>query len=300
MFEKYMTLKDIKSSMFPMEDDIVPVEAGGTAGGADAKPAGGSVQDDVNLDDKDKGGEGDDKGGGDDDKGKDEEPLVELDGEKFTEKQITDALNIMKNQSDFTAKNQAEAERLNTLARVIEETRQGLINRPVDTPATQTPNAIPAMTAEQFRDGLMGDNPAEALTQMVNFINDAVASKTSESKAETAFMTAHPDYLQTINSPEFKTFKSSSPLAVHLNDLSVYYEYKASITGGKVTDAKKEGIKEGEKTAILNAKAKANLKILNGRGGVVIPSKAQITPDTPHGDVLNAATNFLLSKRANQ
>ena len=302
MFEKYMSLKDIKSSIFPMTnvDDADFSGGGGTNGGADSTPAGESASQDVNLD-TDKGAADDaDKGVGSGDDDKADEPIVELDGVKFTAAEIEDALKIKNNQAEFTAKNQAEAERLNTLQRVIEETRQGLINQNVNTPASGQPSSdLSNVTAEQFRDNLLGDNPSEAIAQLVNFINQTVGTQTDKTAAESAFLSAHPEYLQTLQSSEYKAFIASNPMGRYLNDVNGFLTYKLSTKGTDLKAAETKGFDAGEKTAAANAKAKSNLKIFNGSGGATPPAKAQITPDTSHGDVLNAATNALIAGRAN-
>lgn len=234
-----------------------------------------------------------------------EEAVVEFEGEKFTAAQIQEALETKKNQSDWITKNQQEAERLNILSRTIEEARRGLTNPSVGTQQSsqQVPqgnNAVTMKTAEEFRDSLLGDTPQDAVSQMQNYINSAVSKHTNETEAKNAFMTAHPDYLQTINSPEYKSFKSQSPLGNYLNDVNGYYEYKSSATGNNLKEAQTKGFSDGEKKALANQTAKANLKVLNSGGGVSIPSRASITPKTSHVDVLNAATQFLAGKRANE
>lgn len=297
MFKKYMSLKDIKSSIFPMTnvDDADFNGGGGTNGGADSVPAGEPASQDVNLD-TDNPDEGTPPAGDDDKK---DEPIVELDGQKFTAADIQEALEIKKNQAEFTTKNQAEAERLNTLQRVIEETRQGLINQNVNTPAPGQPSKdLSNVTPEQFRDMLLGDNPGEAITQLVNFINQTVGSQTDKTAAESAFLSAHPDYLQTLQSPEYKSFIAANPMGRYLNDVNGFLTYKLSTKGNDVKAAETKGFNDGEKSAAANAKAKANIRILNGSGGTTPPAKAQITPDTPHGDVLNAATEALIARRA--
>lgn len=270
------------------------------AGGADANPGGGSTQDDTNLD-ADKPAEGTPPV---ETPPEEDEAVVELDGEKFTASQIQEALKIQKNQSDFTSKNQAEAERLNTLARVIEEARQGITNQSVGTPGSGSQSlqdgAGSIQTAEQFRDSLLGDNPQEAIAQLATYIKDTIGKHSNEKDAENAFTTAHPDFRQVVSSPEYKTFVAQNPLGRYLNDVNGYYEFKASTTGKALDDAKTNSFKDGEKTAQAHTRAKSNLKILNSGGGVSIPAKTQITSDTSHGDILNAATAFLSSKRANE
>ena len=272
-----------------IEDTIVPAA---TADGADAVPGGEAIADDVNLD----------ASSTPDDTPPVETPpvdeaMVELDGEQYTAAQIQEALHISKNQSNFTAKNQAEAERLGMMAKVIEESRQGLINPNVNTPMAETSSI---KTAQDFQNALLSEDPSEAMALLANFIQDTVSTQTSENDAKSAFMTAHPDYPQVISSPEYKTFMAQNPMGQYLNDVTGFYEFKASTTGNAVEDAKTNGFKEGEKNAAANANAKANLRVLNSGGGVTPPAKPQITPSTSHGDVLNAATAFLNSQRQNQ
>lgn len=233
------------------------------------------------------------------DESSEDQPLLEIDGEKLTAAQIQEALQVYRNQAEFTTKNQQEAERLNVMAKVIEETRLGLIGQNANTPTVSHENTS-AFSAEQFQEALLGDNPGEAMTQLANFIQQTVAKQTSEVEARNTFMKTHPDYNETINSPGYKAFIANSPLGPYLNDVTGYYEYKATVIGDAVKDAETNGFKEGEKKALSNARAKTNIKLLNSSGGVSQPARAQITPDTPHVDVLNAATQFLASKRQNQ
>lgn len=268
------------------------------AGGGDAKPGSGTIQDDVNLDDK-KPAEGDVKPEGDP---KPEEAVMELDGEKYTKAEVIEAFKTHKNQSDFTAKNQAEAERLNVLQGVLEKARQGLSNPSVSTPAGSQPPQEGAgiKSSEQFRDALLGDNPGEAMALLATFIQDTVGKQTSQNQAENAFVTAHPDFKKVIASPEFQTFKATSPLGQYLNDVNGYYEFKSSTTGKALTEAEAKGLKDGELKAQAHARAKGNLKIINGGGGVSIPAGKQITPTSSRGDIEKAAINFIMSKRANE
>lgn len=227
-----------------------------------------------------------------------EEAIVEFGGEQFTASQLQEALKIQANQADFTTKNQEEAARLNTLASVIEEARQGLTNPNVSTPAAPQDTMSTFKSAEDFQEALLGDNPGEAIAQLANFIEETISSKTSETKAEAAFNTAYPDYLQVINSPEYKAFKAQSPLGAHLNDVNGFYEFKVSQMGNVVKDAETTSFKAGEQNALKHAAAKGNLRLLNSGGGVTQPAKVQITPDTAHGDVLNMATAALTASRS--
>lgn len=229
-----------------------------------------------------------------------EEAMVELDGEKYTATQIQEALQISKNQSEFTTKNQEEAARLNTMAKMIEEVRQGPISQTVEAQPSSQNTILTQEDAVKFQEALLSENPSEAITQLVTFIQSTVSTQANEEKAENAFMTAHPDYLQVISSPEFKTFKAQSPLGNYLNDVNGYYEFKASTSGAALEAATAAGVKEGEKTANAHAAAKAGLTILNGGGGVQQPARTQITPDMSHGDVLNKATAFLAASRQNE
>ena len=223
-----------------------------------------------------------------------EEAVFQIGDEKFTATEVESALNMSKNQDSINTKNQEESARLNTLARVIEETRLGLSNQPVDT-------SVPAntkMTAEGFRDGLLGDNPSEAIAQMVNLINETVASKTGEVEAKNAFTTKYPDYNQVVNSSEYKTFISQDPMGQYLNDVNGFLSYKLSTTGNDVKIAETNGFKKGETQTMANIKAKGNLKVLNNDGGVSLPTKTQITSETPQGDVERGAVANLIAGRS--
>jgi len=229
-----------------------------------------------------------------------EEPIVEFGGEQFTATQVQEALQLQRNNTDFVTKNQQEAARLNTLAKVLEEYRQGPINPPVEAPSALPANLVSADDAVKFQNALLSDNPSEAIAQLVNFVKSTVSAQTSEQQAENAFMTAHPDYTSVVNSAEYATFKAQSPLGPYLNDVNGYYEFKASTAGTALAAAEAAGVRQGEQQANAHATAKARLTVLNGSNGVTPPARAPITPDTAHGDVLNAATAFLTQRRQAQ
>lgn len=231
-----------------------------------------------------------------------EEAIIEYDGEKFTSTQIQEALKVQQNQADFTTKNQNEAQRLNIMAKVIEEQRQGLTNQPVGTQPSQSSQGAnpPQMTAEKLQELFLGDNPSEAMAYFDNLVQSKINENSTQHDAKTAFMTAHPDFLQTINSPEYKTYMAQSPLGNYLNDVNGFLTYKLSTTGNGLKDAETKGFKNGEETALAHAKAKSDLKILNSGGGVTLPSKTQITADTSSADVENAALASIIAGRANK
>lgn len=228
-----------------------------------------------------------------------EEAIVELEGVKYTPSEIQEALEIKSNQAAFTTKNQEEAQRLNVLSGVIEEARLALSGpRPANTSNVPTPNGANAPTAEQFQQMLLSDNPGEAMAYLANFIQESVTTQTTEAQAKTAFETAHPDYNQVINSPEYRAYKAGSPLGAYMNDLNGFLSYKLSVSGDATKTAAAEAIKEGEKIAAANAKAKANLKIINSGGGTSPPAATKITPESSPGEIENAAVAAIVQGRS--
>ena len=278
--------------MFPMnetgEGDVGGSGGSGIAGdGADSGAGGAVVGDSVH--DTGSGGEAEPSAEGTGTP-TEEEAIVEIDGVKYTPSQVAEALNISANQSKFADENHKRAEELNVLQKYLEEARQGVINPHQSvTPNVETPSAV---TGEQLQQ-MIYENPNQAMETINNMIdnavNGAVGDASEKADAKSAFLTEYPDFNQVTNSPEYNNFVNISPLGQYMNPVTGFLAFKNAQSAEQIKNATAEGFNSGEKATVANLKAKSNIKVLNGGGVSTPPGKAQITADTPHGDILNGA-----------
>lgn len=299
MFEKDMSLRQIKSYIFPMIDGEGNGAGGG--GGIDADAHTGlPVQIDANAEPEEgvAGAEGP-AGEADPGEGDDKNYILEIDGVKLTEEDLLSWKQAHENNADFTKRNQDRAAELNAIEKAIEEKRQGYMNPPASAPVTpQTPDK-PNITADEFQDMMLND-PQKAMTFLGEYVaeqvNQTVGKVTSEAEAKSAFLGAYPDFMQTLDSAEFKAFQASNPLSQHVGEVNTYLMYKEHLAKQSIEEAGKNGFNDGEKKTIENLKAKGNIKVLGNSGARVLPNQKDFSKMSPE-DVALAATKFLQDKR---
>lgn len=235
-----------------------------------------------------------------------EEPFsLQIGDDTYSEADILAAVDALKNKSRWEGELHARGEEINSLLKAVEHSRQAFQGQ-----QPPTPPQAPSMTGEQARDMLM-ENPEGFMHMLSEAVNNAVNSGVqkhlgeyeSRNLARDHFLGKYSDFNETVNSPDFRRFKSELPVdnegAPIYNEANAYLAYQLDKARTMVENARKEGFLAGEQTAAKNLEAKTRIRMLRG-GGHTPPQGGPSGPDVKnmsHGELLNAATAAILAKR---
>jgi hypothetical protein len=237
-----------------------------------------------------------------------EEPVSFQYGDKvLTEAELVAAIEASSRISEVEGALHAKNAEYNALAKIMETNRVALQGQ-----EPQPPQAPAGMTGEQMRDMLM-DNPDGFMNFLGNFISEAVTSGVSsqvgemDSKrtAESHFLGKHEDFNNTMANPEFREYVASLPTDSQgnpiYNEANAFLEFKLAKANAMLEKAKEAGFQAGEAAARENHVAAGRIKLLRG-GGATPPAAAEGSDvkNMSHGQVLNAATQFIKDKWANE
>lgn len=236
--------------------------------------------------------------------------ILELDGQQYTEAQVLEAFDALKNMSKWRTDLSRRGEELNAMARALEEARtRGTTPQAPQQAATQQPGQQ-EQVAQLFQAAAQGNPQATAmLLEMFTGLADSKAQERLQThqvqnEVRTSFLGKYNDFPTVTQSQEFREYSETLPKD-HMgrpvyNEVNAYFAYRLDQAEKQIEQAKKSGYLAGEQATINNLKAKGTLKVLTGTGSAPVVNATPDVKKMQQGEFLNAATQAILARRAAQ